>query len=67
MNQRPRAVLRIEFAVCVGCAVVGGVFELGGSTLQAMAIFLFGWSLGCVIHLTQMFVTKRLQDRRRQS
>jgi len=58
--------VRIEVASAAGCAIIGALFELGGQTLRGMAIFLFGWSFGCVFHLATMFLTRRHGSQRRR-
>ncbi len=65
MSQRQRNVLRVEIATCLGCAIIGAAFQLGG-TLRGMSIFLFGWSLGCVFHLTQMLIARRISRHKRR-
>ena len=57
----------VEAIICGGCAVIGAAFLLGGHTLRAMAIFLFGWAAGGALHLSTMGVQEwwRRRGRRR--
>jgi hypothetical protein len=66
VSRDPSTVLRVEIATCVGCALVGAAFRFGGSTLQGMPIFLFGWSIGRIFHLGQMFLARRVGRRRQR-
>jgi hypothetical protein len=66
VSRDPSTVLRVEIATCLGCAILGAAFQFGGSTLRGMSIFLFGWSIGCIFHLAQMFLTRRFGRRRQR-
>jgi hypothetical protein len=48
--------------------VIGGAFALTGShTLHEMAIFLFGWSVGCAAAYLNILLQTRLVKRARRT
>ena len=61
---RRRNVLRTEVATAVGSVLIGGLFLAGNHAMHEISIFLFGWALGCAVHLTQVVITNQLARRR---
>lgn len=64
MPRARREILYVELAVCLASALLGVLFEMGGRALQGMAIFLFGWSAGCAVHLLALAVQNRHRRRK---
>jgi len=62
----PGRVLRIEVITAIGCTAIGGLFELRGSLLRGMAIFLFAWSFGCAFHLATIPLARHRIGRHRR-
>ena len=63
-----RRVKRVCLTTGLGCALIGGAFALTGShTLHEMAIFLFGWSVGCAAAYLNILLQTRLVKRARRT
>jgi hypothetical protein len=61
IEETRRRIIRVCLTTGLGCAVIGGAFLLAGShTLHQMAVFLFGWSVGCVAVYLNILVQRQV-------